>query len=505
MGVLPPSLALYLVIELLELTEQVHQAGVVHGALTPGNVLLGETGQPSVCDFGALRALNSVPALARVFGAKGRAAYRAPEVAAGEAATFSSDVFSLGAIAYELLTLREAVGPKAQSVSVRREAPVPPSRLDRRINSRLDPIVLRAIDPSGGRRFARCAEFSQALRDFLSVSGGMPSREDLARFVADLFPNGVQIDGLGPVARPDPFNLESVEGAALAPQTHASIDLPPRAAFSARSELPPYPPGEDVGTAPGQAGPLERGWHAPSAKHSPDPALGAHAARPAQKRIKISERASQGSLSRLAPAEPSDPREPDPILRTELAMPQVGAPTRADEVPAASSQFATEERATQALSHQRRRYRVIALAIAFVGAFSFSMVVLRFRAPPPKPPDTSAAQVDVALRKFIATVPPPAPIEDKSRPEEPIVWHTPAPRHAAGFLTLSSDLPAIVYVDQQRVRKLTPLKAYPVAPGVRKLAIVDARTGERREFTLTFAKGQLRKLEEQFGARPGKR
>jgi serine/threonine protein kinase len=60
---LPAPLALWMIVELADLVQRAHEAKVVHGAITPGNVLLSKEGRLSVCDFGALQALNSVPAL----------------------------------------------------------------------------------------------------------------------------------------------------------------------------------------------------------------------------------------------------------------------------------------------------------------------------------------------------------------------------------------------------------------------------------------------------------
>ncbi|WP_193429635.1 serine/threonine protein kinase [Corallococcus soli] len=292
---LPPTVALSIVIQLLEAVQLAHDAGVVHGALTPGNLLLSREGYPAICDFGALHALLAVPQLKRTFAHRGRSAYRAPEVTRGEPPTAASDVYSLGAIAYELLTLREAVVP-GSGVSTRREALPPPSRLDRRLNARLDPAVMRALDPAPQRRFRSCGEFAQALRNFLSTGGGLPGSEDVARFVSELFPNEVSIAAPGPVPFAEPFQLEPVSGAEMedlhaeeheasivqrAPYTRAPTeeeasantqeaapgfeeyrpqDYAPDA--QAPEEAAPVP-GDARSTDPAHAGPLEQGWDAP--------------------------------------------------------------------------------------------------------------------------------------------------------------------------------------------------------------------------------------------------
>ncbi|HZI05091.1 MAG TPA: serine/threonine-protein kinase [Archangium sp.] len=212
---LPPATALWLIIQLLESVERAHAAGVVHGSITPGNVLLSRTGLPSVCDFGALQALLVVPELKRAFAGRGRSAYRAPEVGRGEPSDVLSDIYSIGAIAYELLTLREAVIPDG-GVSTRRAGLPPPSRLDRRLHARLDPILLRALEATPTRRFRSCGEFAASLRNFLSTTGGLPGAEDARRFVAELFPNEMTAGALGPVPFSERFSLTPISGVSLA-------------------------------------------------------------------------------------------------------------------------------------------------------------------------------------------------------------------------------------------------------------------------------------------------
>lgn len=205
--ILPPAVALALAIELLDAVGAAHAAGVVHGALTPGNILLGVDGRISVADFGALTALHASPALKKSFGARGRGSYRAPE----PETSVASDVYALGAITYELLTLKEASTGNA-NVSTRAERLPPPSRLVRRLHSRIDPVIMRALENSPSRRHKTCAEFAEGIREFLSASGGMPGREDLKKFVGELFPNEVQLSAAGPVPIERAFELTDIAG-----------------------------------------------------------------------------------------------------------------------------------------------------------------------------------------------------------------------------------------------------------------------------------------------------
>jgi len=79
-----------------------HQAGVVHRDIKPGNVLLADDGTAKITDFGVSHAVGDVTVTATGMLA-GTPAYLAPEVAQGNSAGFSSDVFSLGATLYTAL------------------------------------------------------------------------------------------------------------------------------------------------------------------------------------------------------------------------------------------------------------------------------------------------------------------------------------------------------------------------------------------------------------------
>ncbi|MBL8919305.1 MAG: serine/threonine protein kinase [Myxococcaceae bacterium] len=210
--VLPPAVALALVIDVAETLEAAHRVGVVHGALTPGNVLLAADGHAAVADFGALEALMASAALRKTFGSRGRSSYRAPELRGQGSGTPASDVYALGAMAYELLTLKEAsVGRDSLSTRQAEKLP-PPSRLVRRLNSRIDPIIMRALDQSAPRRQQTAGELSGALRDFLGAQGGVPGREDVKKFVEELFPRDVVVNALGAVPFDGEFELDDIAG-----------------------------------------------------------------------------------------------------------------------------------------------------------------------------------------------------------------------------------------------------------------------------------------------------
>ncbi len=274
---LPAALALGFVVEVLEVLGQAHAAGVIHGALTPANVLVAANGSPGLSEFGALDALQASAALRKVFAARGRSAYRAPELQGSEKATAASDIYAVGAMAYELLTLREAsLGPGA--VSTRTAKLPPPSRLVRRLNSRVDAVIMRALEPSPTRRFRACADLSTALRDVLLQEGGVPARGDLEKFVTELFPNEVAVQGLEPAPFTEPFALTELAGVQLRVEGLDDVQVALRNPFSGgevteRTEtvdgMPALTdetaPSLPVVEAPKPAVPASATWDAPAA------------------------------------------------------------------------------------------------------------------------------------------------------------------------------------------------------------------------------------------------
>lgn len=108
-----------------------HERGVLHRDLKPGNILFDEADRPYVSDFGLAKVMGADSDLTRSMDFLGTPHYAAPEVAAGSArhATTASDIYSLGAILYELLASRppfEAEGVPALLKKIAEEEPKPP-------------------------------------------------------------------------------------------------------------------------------------------------------------------------------------------------------------------------------------------------------------------------------------------------------------------------------------------------------------------------------------------
>jgi hypothetical protein len=127
------------------------QAAMAHGALNPACIWITRAGRVKVSDLGLARGL---PALARRGGPPGapEGLYVAPEVTRGAAPTPSSDVYSLGAILYELVTGLPPVAPLR-----------PPTQAAPDLPPAVDAVIARALSPQTHARFASAAELIAAL------------------------------------------------------------------------------------------------------------------------------------------------------------------------------------------------------------------------------------------------------------------------------------------------------------------------------------------------------
>jgi tetratricopeptide (TPR) repeat protein/tRNA A-37 threonylcarbamoyl transferase component Bud32 len=163
-----PAEAARLVAAVAEALHYAHQCGVVHRDVKPSNIMLGEDSTPYLMDFGLARRDGGEATMTREGQVLGTPAYMSPEQARGEAhrVSGSSDVYSLGAVLYQLLTGELPFRGNTRMLlhQVLHDEPRPPRALDDKVPRDLETICLKAMAKSPGRRYASAAEMAEDLR-----------------------------------------------------------------------------------------------------------------------------------------------------------------------------------------------------------------------------------------------------------------------------------------------------------------------------------------------------
>lgn len=194
--------------------------GVVHRDVTPSNIILTSAGALKLLDFGVARYSASHSEHGAI---RGKAAYLAPEALKGGPIDGRADIFALGVVLYEMLTLTDLFGCESNLGTLHKVMEMdirPPSLLRPEIPRELDAIVMKALERDPERRYACAADMARDLNEFV-VTARLRT-EQLVDFVAE-----VQAE-LARQRRQLPFKVGPDMARLAARDDHATVAFPHR-------------------------------------------------------------------------------------------------------------------------------------------------------------------------------------------------------------------------------------------------------------------------------------
>lgn len=165
-GLLPLEEALEYAIQIAEGLARAHEAGIIHRDVKPANIMVTETGQVKLLDFGLARVMDR-SRLTEPGRRMGTAAYMSPEQAEGETVGARTDLWAWGIVCYEMITGKRPFQGEREAAllhAVLHEEPTPPSALRPEISQKLEAVLLKALKKDREKRYQSTNELLDALK-----------------------------------------------------------------------------------------------------------------------------------------------------------------------------------------------------------------------------------------------------------------------------------------------------------------------------------------------------
>ncbi len=172
---LPYKWAAELVLRISHAVQYAHSRNIVHRDIKPQNIMVDRTGKPYLMDFGLAKSTENASTITSVGVAMGTPSYMAPEQAIGRNSRVDrhSDIYSLGAVLYDLLTGQPPFRGATPLDTLRRvadDALTPPRQIDPNIPAVLERIVLKCMQKDKHQRYAAARNLADDLERFTSAA-----------------------------------------------------------------------------------------------------------------------------------------------------------------------------------------------------------------------------------------------------------------------------------------------------------------------------------------------
>jgi TonB family protein len=239
---LPLGLALLVAARLAAALDYAHrkkdfegrELGLVHRDVSPQNVLIGYEGDIKLCDFGIVKAVSKA-SKTQMGALKGKLQYMSPEQAWGKTVDARSDIFSLGALLFEMLTGRRLfAGDSEISIldAVREGKLDRPRNIDPAIPREVDELVAHALARDPDDRFQTAGQMQRELEKVLAGLKPQPVQADLAAYMHLLFGAEARVEersvlAAAVAAAPAPAMVPAAAEAASKPGREVAA-IPPR-------------------------------------------------------------------------------------------------------------------------------------------------------------------------------------------------------------------------------------------------------------------------------------
>jgi serine/threonine protein kinase len=166
--------------------------GLVHHDISLGNIVVLYNGQVKLVDFGVAKATQSATTRTKI---QGKFGYMAPEKLRGGAGDRRSDIWSLGCVVWEALTLKRLFkgGNDSDTMQQVLEYPIlAPSNVNGDVPADFDPIVMRALERDPNKRYATAKAMAAELEEVLRKHGYAAKNDAIAKYMQATFQSHIQ-------------------------------------------------------------------------------------------------------------------------------------------------------------------------------------------------------------------------------------------------------------------------------------------------------------------------